>query len=138
MVGLLDYVQSSPSICGWIQSREMLLTSQGLVDQTRRKSILDWKQGRVDVDVDVVESFSKVMQARVLYWLETKFVEKGRYVEVSCGYRQALRQPAKRPKGKSSRRMTSILKCTLRSHDRSGGLTCYLYFAMGAILGLAV
>jgi hypothetical protein len=137
IVGLLDYVQSSPSICGWIRPRAMLLTSQDPVDQKRRKPIHDWKQARLDVDVDVVKCFSHAGLRAVLAGKQVRG-------EGSIGWKypaaiiKQLRQPAKGPKRESSRRMTGILKRTLRSHDRSGGFTCYLYFAMGAILALAV
>lgn len=72
MVGLFDYVQSFASICGWIRPREMLLTSQDPVDQTRRTPILDWKQAQVDVDVDVVECFSHAGSRVVLAGKEVR------------------------------------------------------------------
>jgi hypothetical protein len=52
----------------------MLLTSQDPVDQTRRTPILDWKQAQVnvDVDVDVVESFSHAGSRAVLAGKEVR------------------------------------------------------------------
>lgn len=76
IVGLLDYVQSSPSICGWIRPRAMLLTSQDPVDQKRRKPITIGS--KLDSVLMWMLLSVLVMQACVLYWLESKFAEKGR------------------------------------------------------------
>ena len=42
------------------------------MDQTRRTPILDWKQAQVDVDVDVVESFSHAGLRAVLAGKEVR------------------------------------------------------------------
>ena len=69
------------------------------MDQKRSKPILDWKQARVDVDVDVVKCFSHAGLRGVLAGKQVRGEGVDRWKYPAAIVKQ-LRQPAKGPKGR--------------------------------------